>query len=339
MHKARLFATFVAIVVATTFTYSARAAEVVPGIQIDMNDWTFVPTMDGPRVESFLALKTRGETVDDNVAAVWFQRGEDTWQASAWTSQNLCDAISYVKQSLGISDQYDDIWPVVGPLNIQNPPAPQDFANGLFANDPMREMLDSQPDQGAFLELLVELGYSAAAVPIQLSNVPGCGLVDPSDKTEIATIIANGIEAELDHSPTRTGVGIALAENQMAALPCFCIWWTFTSDPTVVSKSCTWNPSTGCAWNAIRCAMICDYVGTSTVNYTRTKQRRYVCGGTNCNWTETGTMTGTVHCPNTDHFIDRDCVNPGLGYVAPSGPDCECPEPTDIIIWNILSPC
>lgn len=318
---------------------SANASTVrsVSGVQIEIGEWTLVPTMEDSRVETILALRTSGNLTGDNIGAVWFQRGRNTWRVVAWESQDLKDAISFVKSDLGINDKHDSVWPVAGPFNVVNPPTPVDFANGLLTGDAMRGIVDTHSDPKELLEDLVDIGYRAAVIEIELVDI-----IYNCNEFAVFEVIAEGIEIELQQTTATFGEGETHAFNQIQTLACisFCIRWTWNGAPTLVGCTCTWGPSTGCEWNTLRCAMVCHFTGTSTCTYTRVQRRRTWSCNT-CTWTETGTKTGQVLCTSTEYFVGPDgCTgNPGPGYVAPAGPDCNCPQPFGPITWVGAPPC
>lgn len=312
----------------------AQATKSVSGVSIEVGEWTLVPTMEDSRVETILALRTSGTVAGDNISAVWFQRGRNTWRVTAWESQNQRDSITYVKSALGISDKSDWLWPIAGPFNVQNPPAPTDFADGLFVGDVMRQVVDAQSDRKQFLGDLVASGYRAAVIDVELFD-----LTNACVQADILTYIAEGIEIELVQTPETLGAGEAHAFNQMQTLACIsiCLRWTWNGTPTLVGCTCTWGPGGGAEWIGIHCAMQCHFTGNSTCTYTRVQRRRTWSCAT-CTWTETGTHTGTVTCPSTEYFLDP-CAPPPPPYVCPPGPDCNCPKPNTSITWTGTPPC
>jgi hypothetical protein len=313
---------------------AAEVRKTVSRVQIDMGGWVLVPTQQDTRVESVVALRTSG-LAGSNIAAVWFKRGaNNTWRVLAWQSQDLCSAVSYVKQSLAIPNEQDPSWPISGPFNTQNPTAPVAFSNGLFANDPMRLTVENSAHPKELLQDLVTAGYAAAVIDAELVD-----LTEACSESDVLQAIAQGVELELAQGPTSAGAGEEFAAEELLDL-CVCIPWTWTiSGPTLTGCTCTWPPIgiAACEWLGIHCAVVCHFDGTSTCNYTRTRKRRkWDC--TTCTWVENGTKTGPVECVSTEYFLDP-CVNPMPAYVPPASPDCDCPEPGGGITWTGNPPC
>lgn len=345
---ARVFGSFMILSLALLTNERACGGVAVSDVQIEFGGWTFVPTVDNGRVTSILALRTDGASVGQNIVSVWFQRGANTWRVTAWESQDQRDAVSFVKASLGIGNQFDQSWPVGGPFTMQTPQAPTAFHNGLLVGDTKADLIDSATDRRATMEALVLAGYRAAVLGIELADsTAGC------DQNAILTVIAEGVQTELAQPAATSGAGMAQATAQLTLACAWCPidpWWTWTiAGPTKVNCNCTFGASVGCEWNELHCAMVCHFTGTSNCTWTRTRKREYFCSGITCTWTETGSSSGEVRCTSTEYFVEPTGCNgnptipgnPGFPHVAPPGPDCaaKCPAPLTRITWSGAPPC
>ena len=187
-----------------TLTAAALAGhKTVAPDAVTLGDWDFVATMDGQRVESFLALMDPALAIGDNITAVWFQRADnDEWNAMAWATQDNLAAIAFVKLNLGLPDSSDANWPdpdaqlgVDTALAI----APDAFAKGVFAVDSFAPVIEATPEPGPIIGALSSVGWAAASLIVQ--TVPtGC------TQYQIMTKLAAMVEADLG-----TGAGGALA--------------------------------------------------------------------------------------------------------------------------------
>lgn len=161
---------------------------------ITLGDWDFVPTMDGQRVESFLALMDPALAIGDNITAVWFRRfDDDTWHAMAWGGQDNLAAIAFVKAELGLPDSSDILWPdpdAQQGVDTALALAPDDFAKGVFAVDSFAPVIEATPEPGPIIGTLSSLGWAAANLIVQ--TVPtGC------TQSEIMTKLAAMVELDL----------------------------------------------------------------------------------------------------------------------------------------------
>ena len=328
-----LAATLLMTFSSSTWAQVVATAQPIPSVaqvQFDVDDWTFVPTMAGSRVDSILALRDQSTIAGSNISTVWFRRGRNSWIAMAWSDPDQSKAIGHVKQELRISDSYDEFWPVMPQSEGTTTPAL--FKNGVFIDDPLVAVIEAAPDPEATVDNLVAAGVAAASIQLELLDLSnGC------DESLVFEAIAEGIELQM----AGQGDGEEHAHTELQTLGCisFCIRWTWTiSGPTLIGCNCTWGTPTSCDWNQLHCAMVCEFTGSSTCTYTRTRKRRTWSCAT-CTWTETGTKTGTVYCSSTEYFVP-DCVNPGGAYIPPLGPDCSCPEPIGGgITWTGTPPC
>ncbi|MCH7847962.1 MAG: hypothetical protein IIB53_06320 [Planctomycetes bacterium] len=326
-----LAATFLMTFSSSTWAQLVATGQPIPSVaqvQFDVDDWTFVPTMAGSRVDSILALRDQSTIVGSNISTVWFRRGTNSWIAMAWSDPDQSKAIGHVKQELGISDKYDDLWPVMPESEGTTTPAL--FKNGVFIDDPLVAVIEASLDPQATVDNLVAVGAAAASIQLELLD-----LTNNCDESLIFEALAEGIELQMSGQ----GDGEDHAYTGIQTLGCisFCIRWTWTiSGPTLIGCNCAWGGASSNEWMAIHCAMICHFNGTSTCTYTRTRKRRtWSC--TTCTWTETRTKTGDVQCTSTEYFIENGCVDPRTlpgGYTCPPGPDCSCPQPGGNITWT-----
>jgi len=150
------------VLAAVLCSTAANAQRSLPGIEIQIDNWAYIPTLYNGAVESFIALRTDAPE-GNNITAMWFTRGADnTWSSWAWNEQNQSKTTGYVKTVLQISDEDDGNWRVApSAINPDDFP-PKTMIRGVFANDPFAETISSEANPEAMLDFLVSIGWSAA---------------------------------------------------------------------------------------------------------------------------------------------------------------------------------
>ena len=212
-------ATLVVLVTAPTAMGGTRA---VAEDFVTLGDWDFVPTLNGGRVESLVALLDPSLAVGDNITAVWFRRTDDAaWQAFAWSDAENLEAIAYVKATLGLPDSSDILWPDADAqqgVDQTLAVAPDAFAKGVFADDVFAPFIEANPEPGPLIGGLAGAGYPAAAIPVQTT---------PTDCTQdqVLTTLAAMVEADIG-----TGAGGTLMAS-FAVPYTECDYWRSLAAP------------------------------------------------------------------------------------------------------------
>lgn len=212
-------ATLVVLVTAPTAMGGTRA---VAEDFVTLGDWDFVPTLNGGRVESLVALLDPSLAVGDNITAVWFRRTDDAaWKAYAWSDAENLEAIAHVKATLGLPDSSDVLWPDADAQQGVDPTlavAPDAFAKGVFADDVFAPFIEANPEPGPLIGGLAGAGYPAAAIPVQTT---------PTDCTQdqVLTTLAAMVEADIG-----TGAGGTLMAS-FAVPYTECDYWRSLAAP------------------------------------------------------------------------------------------------------------
>ena len=173
---------------------------------IEMDEWTFMPAADedAERVEAFLAVKTGGELIGDNIAVVLYVRlADDSWERLAWDDQS--DASSVASAAKAAAPDIDD--PTVlsllesagivldseSDIDGLSHTAGEAFGKGVFLSDPVHEMVASDPNAEELVNLLVNTGYPAANVDIHVAEL---GVEQEKVKVEV---VLDSLKRELEH--------------------------------------------------------------------------------------------------------------------------------------------
>ncbi|HYE61644.1 MAG TPA: hypothetical protein VD997_06585 [Phycisphaerales bacterium] len=229
MKLAKALALLTAVISLVTSSRNAVADDVFrpDGVRIVQADWTFVPVVQITETNSVdvvgvLALRDSSQVYGDNLVAVWYENphADETWPAISWKSQSQWDAITWVKDTYGITEECDFMWPT----SEENPnePAlvePEGYEGGLIEGDPFAELL-GQYTHAEVVAILVEAGYAAASIPVDVAG--------PCDSKSL-------LPALVDVTVAHVLFDITEAEAQNALV-------------TMVSSSCAqltiaaWNP-------------------------------------------------------------------------------------------------
>ncbi len=318
-------------------TARAQVYSVSP-IGIDMGSsqvWTFTPILvtenEQTQVHSFLALKDPASTVGTNITVVWYlHASEGGWAPVAWNTQDHWQVIKSIKDVLAIPDWEDNLWQTFqGPPEVQVATAemPKAFVSGVLSDDPLVIPLSSQTNQ-TMLDLLVNLGYAAASVPVDDSSETQCTSAEVIDamQTGVNSFVAAPATDATSAAQTATA---ALATCQMQ----FCIAWNWYGTPTCGAWACgAWGPESanppgaGPIQNGA-CSDICHYERTTTRTCSRTKTHQaWDC--TQTGWTQYRTDTG-----EQKGRCDIDLSNAGCVHFA-----LPCPTATTCLAGVACAP-
>ncbi len=148
---------------------------------IGVGEWWFAPILvDQPTgcktVHSFLALSTKVDTVGNNLVAVWYVRPSTTdevWTAWTWESSDQWDAIKYVRDTLGISESYDSVWPTSDTQYAGPGQTPVLYDKGFVETDLVGQAIGPAPDRDIWIDVLKDIGYQVADVVFDKTPLEG----------------------------------------------------------------------------------------------------------------------------------------------------------------------
>lgn len=277
-----------------------------------------VPPSVQPRLHSFLALRDKETVTGNNIASIWYIRGQDddsAWQAMAWDSQNQWDAVYRLKLDLGIGDEWDANWPTKDPKPVAPPSAPLspvEYFKGVFITDPLAEMIALMEDRDELVESLVNLGYKAADVPLEKALVVG-----QCEERFVLTSFAKTIEG-VEVSATSTVADGVAAGQAFLATKCAAICFPYlTVGAWVATPPGTWAAA---PWVFAFCTPTLG--GCSACNYTtevcRPVTRTWVFVWPNCS---TSTIIDNANECWSQSLL---CLNPA-GGACPAAPSCTIP--------------
>ncbi len=154
-------------------------------ITFEVGDWTFLPAADTQteRTEAFLAVNNRGDLAGDNIAVVLYTReADDTWARFAWKDEEdpAESIVSGIKQTIPAADEQTfeallkRVGIALGPGETAGNMGTIDsepFGQGVFITDPYNSILESGLAGTELVTYLVETGYEAALVDIDISEL------------------------------------------------------------------------------------------------------------------------------------------------------------------------
>ena len=141
--------------------------------RFETETWAFVPayTEATNLVSAIVAIAKPGATVGDNLHTVLFLRTTDGWNAYSWVSALPEQALYTCKISLNIPDSDDDLFARPDLVELFDPLGarpPQPYLAGMLVDDPLFPVVQNSQTPAALVDLLVEMGYPAAALrPIE----------------------------------------------------------------------------------------------------------------------------------------------------------------------------
>ena len=348
MLNSRLYMALLSVLAAVLCSTAANAQRSLPGIEIQIDNWSYIPTLYNGAVESFIALRTDAPE-GSNITAMWFTRGADnTWSSWAWNEQNQSKTTGYVKTVLQISDEDDGNWRVAPSAVNPDDFPPQTMIRGVFANDPFAETVSSEANPEAILDFLVSIGWSAAK-----STIIGSSHCDVSIWM---TALSTSVEAELQQAGSgMSALQIAIATNSCvppSGPPC-----PYSVGPITVRRplAVTVTPVGGVFVKSVmhQVGGGCYVYNSYTITCTQIQWRDVVRNCSNCIPTPTPQFrtrmcTITVGQDDTDHpFVP--CPSPLVvptGYVPPIGGYSGTPTGTAMDNngcswpdWPLIPPC
>jgi len=183
---------------------TAQTSYHVSSSKIITGSWTMTPiyarTNGVPgAIHSFQALADTSALESENLVAVWYVHEGAKWYTLSWDTTDPWTAIKSVTALLDISDSADAGWWVE---SAKNSPAqaPEAYASGVLADDPLAFLVESSPNRNKIVELLTSIGYPAANVPVEVDD--DCAVNDRLDglAAEARAMIANGDDTVLSLS-------------------------------------------------------------------------------------------------------------------------------------------
>src|SRR5438552_3140175 len=188
MRFTRLVSAILSILAVMVCAATATAQRSVPGIEIEVGNCSFMPTLYNGAVETILALRTDSPD-GTNITSMWFIKGaNDTWTYYGWTEQNQQKTVGYVKTALQIPGTDDVNWRVTPVAVNPNDLPPGSMRGGLFVDDPMADAVASSADPDQVLNLLVLIGWTAARSAATASACPHIvPILEQAFNAELAT--------------------------------------------------------------------------------------------------------------------------------------------------------
>jgi len=136
----------------------------VPGMSAEYDGWKYIPILEDEEIHSIVVLST-DRFYAENIRVVWFVQLENTWQGYSWNFADIRSTLQEIKNTLTLDDESDDDWPIEKESwpNGTTLDVPREMIEvGVFADDPLYQVIASLPDPINFLTSLVELGWSAS---------------------------------------------------------------------------------------------------------------------------------------------------------------------------------
>ena len=182
------------------------------GIRVTQGDWVLVPVIyedtNLVAVTGVLALRNKAGAAGDNLVSVWYENpnaSEAEWPAKAWTSMDQWEAIKWVKESFGIDDKWDFLWPTSDPKTLgASSEAPQTYYKGLLESDPFAA-LTSDPSNEQIIDALTTLGYQSASIKVDKNG--------PCDTKNILPVLSDTVAYAVAARPP-----VAAVQARYAAL-------------------------------------------------------------------------------------------------------------------------
>lgn len=332
--RTSLASAFASLALAAT----ALAQSHISPLTFEWGAWRFKPIYQpqglSNRVTGIVALADTGSTVGDNIASVLYTRNQDdSWSASAWSTQELAIAVKRIKIDAGIDDSEDHLWGLDEPLTILpgiTPEPSRPYDKGLFVDDPLYPIVAATPNPLEIVEVLAAVGYPAAKV--ELDRPPVCG-VDPVLQT-IATAFEWAHDQPVSDDDSAALQAEGTANRIISRLICaaLCEPATTTLYGPIRQGPCVWifhhseieTPPTG---------IICSYIVRKTFSQTRlTTEILNDCSTRACRQVRFGQADSPI----------EQCLHiviPGeTPYHCPIEPDCTGPADTAFFCVAALNP-
>ncbi len=204
MSLARIAASLIA---ALTGAEAAMADFRLPGMAVEFGGWRYIPIFEDGDVHSFVVLDADANPLGPNISSMWFIRDGASWTGYSWRAPDQKAALTEIKHTLGLSNETDAYWPVAPSLSPDgaSPSASMELlATGVFADDPMLPVIESQSDPTELLSVLVSAGWAAADADLFKS---GCR------RDQLLSGLAVGFALELAEDGSGVaGIGEAIAD-------------------------------------------------------------------------------------------------------------------------------
>jgi len=131
-------------------------------VAVRFDGWGFTPiTTSAGQTHSIVALA--GGKDDDASApllnVIWFTNENGGWTGRSWRGATRRAALGQVKAALDLPDETDGHWPTVMPEATNAAVEPEEVASGVFADDPMRGVIEAHPDRLSILGQLRSAGW------------------------------------------------------------------------------------------------------------------------------------------------------------------------------------
>lgn len=292
---------------------------------IKIDNWTFVPILDGakssPTVGSFLALKEKATVTGSNLTAVWYKRpasGTGVWETWTWPDAPPETAVKSLQSLLSIGSIDDGNWPSEFlPDAGTSSESPVPYDKGAIADDAINAALVNHPDRGFLIELLSDMGLKVASIKFDNMESAGCGQADWLGTLTNSVEAVSAAPFTTTPHPAQSALLSFIAGCLPPAPPCATVQWIRKIAP--IATSCA-SPS---AWTS----SISPTTGMCV--YTRTQDcsdfvTGLISGPPTCQWVgyrfrRDSTFTQTISCPAPCLPGAPSCV---LGFIpfTPDGP-------------------
>lgn len=137
--------------------------------RFETESWVFVPayTESTNLVSAMVAIAKPGAVVGDNLHTVMFLRTTAGWDAYSWRTAAPDQALYTCKMALNIPDSDDDLFGRPDLVELFDPLGarpPQPYLAGMLTDDPLFAVVQNSETPAAFVDMLVDMGYPAAAL-------------------------------------------------------------------------------------------------------------------------------------------------------------------------------
>lgn len=151
---------------------SARADEIPRRLsphRFETAGWNFVIAYPegGNLTSAIVAMAKPDAIIGDNLHTVLFMRTPTGWDAYSWRTATPSQALYTAKTVLNIPDEDHDLFGRPDLVELFDPfgaRPPQAYLAGMLTDDPLFNIVQNSDTPGALVEMLVSMGYSAAAV-------------------------------------------------------------------------------------------------------------------------------------------------------------------------------
>ncbi len=301
---------------------SAQAESTVPGMAVDFDGWRYIPIFEDRAVQSFvmLAIEPSPLGTSNTVSTMWFVRDGRSWSGFSWRDASQRDALTEIKQTLGLADETDTVWPVRPGLRPTGSTTAtrEALIAGLFENDPLVPLIKGQQDPIGVLSVLVSAGWSASDATLFASECRRDQLLNGLADGFVLELAGSGrgdetIGAAIDSKVCQGGGGpvITCTPRTVIGGPfvsgCIFLGWTHNGTTT--------KPATGGG-----CWIENSWTGTHFY-YERRRVRKIYANCTSCVFIQQRVNNCTARIAGVDFAVgvQNPCAIPA-GYTPPAGP-------------------